>query len=152
MVFSDADFDALLSDESKRIDRDITWSEDEDHSLSREFLVEVTSSVGWPLVVRGSYNPFVPALTYALILKTVGRIYALCLGKDHHNPTCDWIGDRHKHRWNEKLRDKEAYVPQDITATASQIHLAWEQFLRETRITHHGVLQPYPPIPRGLFW
>jgi hypothetical protein len=88
MGFSNQEFEALLLDVSKRIDGDIEWTEDEDHSLSREFRAEVRSDAGWPLMVRGSYNHVVPALTYALILKTVGRIYALCLGKDHHNPTC----------------------------------------------------------------
>jgi len=22
------------------------------------------------------------------------------MGKDHHNPSCDFIGEVHKHRWN----------------------------------------------------
>ena len=41
-------------------------------------------------------------LTYALILKTAGRIYGLDLGKDHHNPQCEQVGEKHKHRWSER--------------------------------------------------
>ena len=35
--------------------------------------------------VKGRYNGAAGTLTYALILKTAGRIYGLDLGKDHHN-------------------------------------------------------------------
>jgi hypothetical protein len=69
-----------------------------------EFRAEVTSNVGWPLFVRGSYNPLARELTYVLILKTTGRIYGLDLGKDHHNPTCQQVGEKHKHHWREQYR------------------------------------------------
>ncbi len=143
---SNAEFESILADESKRIDGDIRWQEDEDHSPSVEFRVEVSSDSGWPLFVRGSFNPLVPALSFAMILKTAGRIYALDLGKDHHNPQCDQVGEKHKHRWSEQYRDKEAYVPDDITAAASNPVSAWKQFCAETRIQHTGTIKaPQPP-------
>lgn len=119
MVLTDAEFAAILEDTSKRVRTDIVWQEDEDHSPSVEFRVEVESSAGWPLFIRGSYNPLIPALSYVLILKTVGRVYGLDMGKDHHNPQCDQVGEKHKHKWTERFRDKEAYVPNDITKQAS---------------------------------
>ena len=50
---------------------------------------------GWPLFVKGRYNSAAATLSYALILKSEGRIYALDLGKDHHNPQCHQVGEKH---------------------------------------------------------
>ena len=75
MPLTDAEFGAILEDETKRVRGDVTWREDEDHSPAREFRVEVESASGWPLFVKGRYNPAAGTLTYALILKTAGRIY-----------------------------------------------------------------------------
>jgi hypothetical protein len=80
---SDAEFDAILTDCTKLIEGDIVWQEDEDHSPSLEFKVEIATAGGWPLFMKGTYNPLVPAISYALISKTSGRIYALDLGKGH---------------------------------------------------------------------
>ena len=115
MSLPQTEFESLIDDTSKRIVGDIAWLADEDHSPSCEFRAEVQSAAGWPLFLRGSFNPLVPALTYALIHKGAGRIYALDLGKEHRNPDDSLVGEKHKHRWNEPIRDKEAYSPSDIT-------------------------------------
>ena len=146
-----AEFDAILSDTTKRIADDIAWAEDEDHSPAVEFRAEVTSEPGYPLFVRGSYNAEAQTLTFALINRAVGRIYGLDLGKDHHNPDCAYVGERHKHRWNEPQRDKEAYVPDDITAAASEPVRVWQQFCQEAKIQHDGALQSPPPRQKELF-
>jgi len=148
MAISNAEFATILDDTSKKIDGDIVWQEDEDHSPCAEFRIEVSSDAGWPLFVRGSYNPLIPALTYALILKTTGRIYALDLGKDHHNPQCNQVGEKHKHRWTEQFRDKEAYVPEDITCEASDPVGVWRQFCQEANLVHEGDM-PVPQAPEG---
>jgi hypothetical protein len=114
--FTQLEFDALLADATKRIEGDIDWAEDEDHSPSVEFRAEVRSDAGYPLFVRGSFNKLAKALSFTLIHRAVGRIYALDLGKDHHNPSCQNVGEKHKHTYTEQYRDKDAYVPQDITA------------------------------------
>lgn len=146
MTLTNTEFESILSDASKRIDVDITWLEDEDHSPSVEFRVEVESDAGWPLFVRGSYNSLIPALSYVLILKTEGRVYALDLGKDHHNPQCDQVGEKHKHTWTEQFRDKAAYVPDDITAEATDPVAVWQQFCVEAKLTHNGsMMVPHPP-------
>jgi hypothetical protein len=141
------DFEVLISDASKRIFGDIHWDEDEDHSPSVEFRAEVESDAGYPIFIRGSYNAFALTLTYALIHRGSGRIYALDLGKDHHNPSCPYVGEKHKHRWNEKVRDKEAYVPSDITAPVNDPIGVWKQFCIETRIEHLGRMQQPPHQP-----
>ncbi|NLX97568.1 MAG: hypothetical protein GXY83_15475 [Rhodopirellula sp.] len=151
MPLTNAEFEALLANPSKEIVGDLGWSEDEDHSPSVEFRAEVQSDAGWPLFVRGSYNQLAGALSYSLILKTTGRVYGLDLGKDHHNPTCDQVGEKHKHRWKEQFKDKEAYVPADITAPVTDPVAVWQQFCRESAITHHGNLSAPPPLQKDLF-
>jgi hypothetical protein len=151
MALTRTEFETLLNDGTKRIVGDIAWQGDEDHSPCLEFRAEVRSDRGWPLFVRGSFNPLIPALSYVLILKTEGRIYGLDLGKDHHNPQCDQVGERHKHRWTERFRDKEAYVPSDITASPAQPVEVWKQFCAEARINHEGRMMAPPLATRELF-
>ncbi len=151
MPLTSAEFETILNDRSKSIAGDIEWSEDEDHSPSVEFRAEVNSASGWPLFVRGSYNPLAQTVTFVMILKTVGRIYGLDVGKAHHNPTCETLNDTHKHRWNDNDRDKSAYIPVDITATAASPIELWQQFCREANLSHDGRLAPPPPFQREFF-
>ena len=151
MSLTDAEFASILGDEEKRIRKDISWAKDEDHSPALEFRVQVESHQGWPLFVNGRYNRHAGTLTYALILKTIGRIYSLDLGKDHHNPHCEQVGDKHKHRWSEQYRDKEAYVPDDVTAPVSDPVAVWGQFCAEARIRHDGTMSQPPPEQRELW-
>lgn len=151
MTLSQVEFEAILNDESKTILGDIPWREDEDHSPAWEFRVEVRSTAGWPLIVKGRYNPRIPTASFALILTTVGRIYALDLGKEHHNPQCEDVGNKHKHRWSEPFRDKQAYVPSDITAPVDDPVAVWQQFCVEARIHHQGKLASLPPLQGRLF-
>jgi hypothetical protein len=146
-----AEFNGILADLTKEISGDIHWLTDEDHSHCVEFRAEVLSAGGWPLFVKGTYNPLVPALSFSLILKSEGRIYGLDIGKDHHNPQCHQVGDCHKHRWSEEFRDKEAYKPTDITATADNPVEVWKQFCIEAAITHNGRMLVPPPSVNDLF-
>jgi len=149
MSFSQADMDAILSDTTKLVTGNIEWTEDEDHSPSKEFTVAVDSESGYPLVIRGSFNPEAKALSYVLIHARSRRIYALDMGKDHHNPTRQNVGEKHKHRWTDKFRDKEAYVPDDITCTIDDPVALWAQFCQEAQIVHAGtMLSPIDPQTR----
>jgi hypothetical protein len=148
---TEAEVGAILDDASKAIASDIRWSEDEDHWPAVEFRADVTSAAGHPLVVCGSHNPLAKATTFALIHRGAGRIYALDLGKDHHNPTCVNVGEKHKHRWTERFGDKEAYVPADVSAEPTDPVLAWHQFCAEAKITHQGTMSPPPPHQESLF-
>ena len=101
--------------------------------------------------MKGRYNVAARTLTYALILKTAGRIYSLDLGKDHHNPQCDQVGEKHKHRWSEQYGDQEAYVPEDVNAPVSDPVTVWKEFCAEARIQHDGKMKP-PPPKQGELW
>lgn len=142
MPLTDAEFESILEDETKRIREDITWREDEDHSPALEFRVDIESNSGWPLLVKGRYNPAAGTLTYALILRATGRIYGLDLGKDHHNPQCVQVGEKHKHRWSERYGDKEAYVPDDVNAPVANPVAVWTEFCAEAGIQHEGKMRP----------
>ena len=151
MPLTQLEFAALLADATKRIDGDIDWVEDEDHSPSVEFRAEVQSDAGYPLFVRGSFNALARALSYTLIHRAVGRIYALDMGKDHHNPSCTNVGEKHKHSYTEQYRDKEAYVPHDITAPVDDPVAVWKQFCVEASIDHAGTLHAPPPVQEEMF-
>ncbi|HQU47483.1 MAG TPA: hypothetical protein PK867_32060, partial [Pirellulales bacterium] len=146
MALSQSEFETILADATKAIRGDIEWIDDEDHSPAVEFRAEVVSEAGFPLFIRGSYNRLAQTLTYALIHRAAGRIYALDLGKDHHNPDCQNVGEKHKHRWKEQVRDKEAYVPGDITAPASDPRAVWQQFCTEAAIDHQGHMHDPPTL------
>lgn len=151
MRLTDAEFQAILKDGTKCILDDITWREDEDHSPAWEFRIDVESTSGWPLFVKGRYNSAAGTLTYALILKTAGRIYALDLGKDHHNPQCEHVGEKHKHRWSERDGDRRAYVPDDVKAPVSDPVSVWKEFCAEANISHESLMQQ-PPARQGELW
>jgi hypothetical protein len=144
------EFEAIVNDPTKAIVGDIHWSEDEDHSPCVEFRAEIGSTSGYPIFARGSYNALAGALSFTLVHRGSGRIYALDLGKDHHNPNCVFVGEKHKHRWNEPLRDKEAYVPADITASVDTPMAVWQQFCIEANIRHDGTMHAPPEIQMEL--
>lgn len=139
-MITQQEFDALLADTTKTIKGDLAWCDDEDHSPALEFRAEVRSEVGYPLFVVGRFNPMAGTLSFAIIHRGAGRIYALDLGADHHNPTCQRVGEKHKHRWKEAFRDKEAYVPDDITEPWDRPVAVWAQFCEEANIRHDGTL------------
>ena len=96
--------------------------------------------------MKGSYNQLINCLSFVIILSGVGRIYALDLGKDHRNPDREMTGDKHKHRWTEEFRDKQAYVPDDITEAAAKPLAVWKQFCLEENIVHSGTMIAPQPI------
>jgi hypothetical protein len=148
MPLTEAEFQAILADPTKRIEGNILWDEDEDHSPAVEFRAEIESDAGYPLFVRGSVNRMAGTLTFAVIHRGVGRIYGLDMGKDHRNPNGQLVGETHKHRWTEQFQAKEAYVPPDINAPVTDPTAVWAQFCAEASIAHHGVLQ-HPPLVQG---
>ena len=146
MPLSNTEFAAIMQD-TKEIVADIRWLGDEDDSPALGFRAEVGSNGGWSLFVQGHYNRRIVSLTYALILRTEGRIFGLCHGKDHHNPQCNQVGPKHMHRWTEQYRDKQAYVPSEITAPAGSPVAVWQQFGAAAGIRHLGRMFP-PPVWR----
>jgi hypothetical protein len=70
-------------------------------------------------------------LTFVLLHRVEGCIYRLDLGTVHPNLDGTLIGEKHKHRWSEGIGVKDAYAPEDITATLDDPVGVWEQFCTE---------------------
>jgi len=60
------------------------------------------------------------------------------------------VGEKHKHRWTERFRDKEAYAPDDISAPVGDPVAVWQQFCAEAGITHAGALAQPPAVQEDL--
>ena len=143
MTLSQQEYCAIIGDETKEITQDIVWRPDPDHSLAREFRVGVRSAVG-RIFIHGRFNPSAEKLSFALVLREVGRIYGLDLGMNHTNPDRVRVGENHKNYWVTGYRDKWAYVPADITEPWHRPVDVWRQFCAEARLTHSGRM--YPPV------
>jgi len=73
------------------------------------------------------------------------------MGSDHHNLSCTNVGgDRHLHVWNDRTRDKEAIIAENITAPITDPVAVWQQFCMAFRLEHHGVMMP-PPFQADVF-
>ena len=140
MAISEQEVESILADSTKQIAGDIVWTDDVDHSPAKEFRVEVQASNDYPLFVAGRFNPYSGKLSFAFILRGIGRVYALDLGKDHRNPDGVHVGEKHKHRWRDGYRDTSAYVPVDIAETWDRPLAVWDQFCAEAQLRHHGTM------------
>ena len=141
MIITPQDFEALLVDRSKKIAGDITWTKDQGNSPALVFQSPVESDAGHPLVAVGWMNPQTAKLSFSLIYRGTGRVYGLDLGADHRNPDGERVGEKHKHRWKDRYRDKWAYVPSDITEPWSKPVEVWRQFCGEAMIVHNGEMR-----------
>lgn len=109
--------------------------------------MEIDSDAGYPIFVKGWYNPRSGKLSFSIIHRTVGtRIYGLDLGAEHYNPDGKPVGEKHKNYWVPGSRDKWAYVPEDITATWNNPVDVWRQFCAEANLQHTGLIQ-HPNTP-----
>ncbi len=140
MTLSQQEYDAIITDDTKRIVEDIVW-EGRPNSPMRGFRTDVDSDEGYPIFVKGWYNPSSGKLSYAIIHRSVGRIYGLDLGADHQNPDGESVGEKHKNYWTPNNRDKWAYVPPDITETWDRPVEVWRQFCAEANLRHAGIIQ-----------
>lgn len=152
MSFDENILDDFLNDTTKKVEIDIRWKEDDDHSPTQEFMVDILNAQGLPVVLKGTFNGLAKSLSFVVLLKGTGRIYALDLGAEHRNPdTRELVGRKHKHKWTDAHRDKWAYCPEDITETVENISGVWQQFCAEVRLVHNGTFYNPEPIQQELF-
>lgn len=143
---SETEVTEILADTSKQISGDLEWEIRPEYESWVSFQAGIQSTPGWPLFVKGGYNPNIHKLSFAIIHQAYGRrIYGLCLNIHHRNRDQSRVSSPHKHRWTE-TDDDYAYSPPDITALAHEPSKVWTQFCTEARINHLGQLQPPPPL------
>jgi hypothetical protein len=87
---------------------------------------------------RGLKGPPIRSLTYAT-------------KEGEANPDGKLVGEKHKHRWTEQYRDKEAYVPADSTEPVETPVKVWHQFCAEAKLKHIGTLKA-PPAAQEDLW
>ena len=85
MTMSKQEYDDIINDTTKVITENIVW-EGSPNSPAREFRSDINSYEGYPIFIKGWYNPRAGKLSYAIIHRGVGRIYGLDLGAEHQNP------------------------------------------------------------------
>lgn len=139
-MITEREFDAILSDVTKRINQNIAWVDDPSHKPAVVFRVPIASDGRYPLQAFGRWNPKAGKLSYGLLYQGVGRIYGLDMGMQHRNPTGQPLDDIHKHSWTSEFRDQLAYVPEDITALWNEPLEVWRQFCAEAKVVHSGTL------------
>ncbi len=115
-------------EESREIRQDIVWKADADLPVAKKFRTKIDSVPGYATTAHGRLNPSTGKLSYSIIHQGTGRIYGFDLNADHVNPDGARVGDKHKHRWKEDSRDKEAYVPEDIKDSWDHPVEVWIQF------------------------
>ncbi len=148
MALSKDEYETIIDDITKVITEDIVW--EGGSSSAQKFRVDIASDEGYPIFVKGWYNPRSGKLSFAIIHQTVGgRIYGLDLGRDHYNPDGEPVGEKHKNYWVPGSRDKWAYAPEDITATWERPVEVWRQFCAEANLRQSGVMQ-HPDIQGEL--
>ena len=83
---TDQEMDSIVNDATKRVEGDISWRHDPQHSGAQEFRVPIQSDEGYPLFLVGRYNDAMGKLSYVIVHQSAGRIYGLDLGAKHRNP------------------------------------------------------------------
>ena len=92
MALSQLEYDAIVANETKRIQGDMFWRSSQ-NPLATMFRHDIDSNEGFPLFLQGWYNPYSGKLSYAIIYRGVGRIYGLDLGAEHINPDGRAVGE-----------------------------------------------------------
>ena len=139
---TDVDSEENISDKSKEIRKVIVWKADTDYPVAKEFRTKIDSESGYSIVSHGRFNPLSGKLSYSIIHQGIGRIYIFDLGADHRNPNGAQVGDKHKLRWKQDSRDKEAYVPEDIKDSWDHPKGVWSQFCGEAKLRYSGRFSP----------
>ena len=141
MTLSDAEFEAILADDSKRIVGDVVWSPDPDRAGALRFEAPVIWNDTRSLWISGFYRPSHRKLTYSLRLDRT-RIAGIDFGRNigHTNRDRNKLIGSHLQWWSESARRAEAYpIPLDLPDWSLPLAV-WERILARFGIVHEGEL------------
>lgn len=148
LPFTDAEFADFIA-EPKELTGDVSWAWQANRDYTARFAPPLV--LRWrnhELVINGTYNATLESLTFVVLNHRLGknaRIYGLCHGGDTHlNPDGQILGRLHKHRWSQRHRCKDAYVPTDIVSPPTDPEGVWQEFCAEALFQHVGVFHPLP--------
>lgn len=94
-------------------------------------------------LLHGNYNLELGTYTFTIIMNG-NRVKSLDIGKAHKEH-----GEKHKHSWTETHKDRNVYVPDDIT-TGADMKIVFQEFLAECNIKTEVEL-PNPPSSQAGF-
>ncbi len=98
--------------------------------------VPVENDLGWDIVVNGTYNPDVPALTFNFYVRGVGPVCRICVNSTNHKD----VGRTHKHEIaleSDPMNNLPHALPRPDLAVKSPREV-WETVCREASIDHVG--------------
>ena len=141
MALNQAEFEAILADDSKRIVGDVVWLPDPDKLGALRFEASVTWDDDRPLWISGFYRPSNRKLSYSLRLGRT-RIAGIDFGRNigHTNRDRNRLLGSHLQWRSESAGRAEAYpVPSDMPDWSEPLAV-WRRILARLGIVHQGEL------------
>jgi hypothetical protein len=137
-----AEFEALIADLTKRIEGTISWSQDKS-GVVFDFRAKVKSDSGDQLSVKGSHNRKLGKTSYTLF--TTDRIFSVDYDRNHGD-----AGNFHIHAWDASRQKCVAMKASGQIEIARDPLRLWKWFCEQAHITHDGVLESLPPLQESL--
>lgn len=143
MALSQAEFEAILADDSKRIVGDIVWESAGGHADARRFDVHVSSDAGRDLVVQGYFRPSKRKLALSLIAAG-RRVAGVDFGSNvrHRNLSGTRVTGPHLQFWSEQTGEVEARPLPEAAPDRDQPAEVWAWMCERLGILHLGDMIP----------
>lgn len=142
---TEAYVDEFLLNAKLMLRHDIYWVQEYTH-YKFKVPVENEFESNIQLLLIGTKNIYVRDYSYCLLLNN-NRIRSFDPFKSHKNNLPNdkrRIEGSHKHKWCDITKDKNAYVPTDIT-NPEDMELSLRQFMNECNIRFYGRITMPPP-------
>lgn len=143
MPLSQAEFEAIIADQSKRIIGDIAWIEAGGHSDAKRFRASVRSDTIRNLVVEGYFRPSKKKLGFALIAGDE-RIAGVDFGDNvrHRNLSGPQLAGAHLQLWSAAAGRAEAYPLPPNMPDWNQPVAVWAWLCDILGMVHTGRMLP----------
>jgi hypothetical protein len=134
------DFEQLRDLPGKTIPVDIRFSAKRETSPNWTFEnVPVINTLGWEIILNGTYKPHIPSITFNFVQKGVGPICRLDVNGTVH----PGAGRSHKHDLQQETDQKPSRnLPHAIPRnelSQKPVREIWEMLCKQANIIHNGV-------------
>jgi hypothetical protein len=146
-----AEFTHLRELPGKRIDGDIEFRQVRGAAPNLVFdQVPIHNTLGWDVILNGTYKPHIPSVTFNFYLRGAGPICRLCVNGVVHRD----VGRTHKH---ELIKDEDSRLnlptafrrAGDFDMHRQTVDSIWRQLCTEASIVHSGAI--IYPEGKGLW-